>query len=152
MHWRQSHRLCLGLFQKHELNLKSSHCSCSIKKSVLRNFINFIGKHLYQCLFLIELQAKRLKHRCFPVEFVKFLEDGVYKRLLLKPVGVPSNQLKLADSFHCAKSVQIQSVFWSVISRNRIEYREIRSIQSKCGKMRTRKNSVFGHFSRSVLY
>ena len=25
-------------------------------------------------------------------------------------------------------------------------------IQSKCGKIRTRKNSVFGHFSRSVSY
>ena len=32
------------------------------------------------------------------------------------------------------------------------EYGEIRSIESKCGKTRTRKNSVFRNFSRSVLY
>ena len=32
------------------------------------------------------------------------------------------------------------------------EYGDIRSIQSKCGKIRTRKNPVFGNFSCSVLY
>ena len=41
---------------------------------------------------------------------------------------------------HCVKSVQIRSYFWSVFSCIRIEYR----------KIRTRNNSVFGHFSRSV--
>ena len=42
--------------------------------------------------------------------------------------------------WHCVKSVQIWSFFWFVFSCIRIEYR----------KIRTRKNSVFGHFSRSV--
>ena len=37
-------------------------------------------------------------------------------------------------------NVQIRSFFWSVFSRIRTEY----------GKIRTRKNSVFGHFSRSA--
>ena len=37
---------------------------------------------------------------------------------------------------HCAKSVQIQIFFWLVFSL----------IQSKYGKKRTRKNSVFGVF------
>ena len=40
----------------------------------------------------------------------------------------------------CEKSVQIRSYFWSVFSCIRTEYR----------KMRTRNNSVFGHFSRNV--
>ena len=40
---------------------------------------------------------------------------------------------------HCLKSVQIWSFFWSVFSDIRTEYREIR----------TRKNFVFGHFSRT---
>ena len=40
---------------------------------------------------------------------------------------------------HCVKSVQIRSFFWSVFFRIRTEYR----------KRRTRKNSPFGHFSRS---
>ena len=41
---------------------------------------------------------------------------------------------------NCVKSVQIQSFFWSVFPCIRTEYR----------KIRTRKSSVFGHFSRSV--
>ena len=53
---------------------------------------------------------------------------------------------------HCVKSVQIRSFSWSVFSRMWTEYGEILRIQPECGKIRTRKNSVFGHFSRSACY
>ena len=49
------------------------------EKGVLRNFAYFTGKHLCWSLFLIELQEvrsfikNRLWHRCFLVEFTKFL-------------------------------------------------------------------------------
>ena len=43
---------------------------------------------------------------------------------------------------HCVKSVQIRSFFWSVLSH----------IQAEYWKIRTRKNSVFGHFSHSDGY
>ena len=52
---------------------------------------------------------------------------------------------------HCVESCQIRSFFWSVFSHIRTEYGEILRIQSKCGKIRTIKNSVFGHFSRSTF-
>ena len=42
---------------------------------------------------------------------------------------------------HCVKSVQILSFFWSLFSCIRTEYR----------KIRTRKNTVFGHF-RAVKF
>ena len=42
---------------------------------------------------------------------------------------------------HCVKSVQIRSFFWSVFS----------CIQNKYRKIQTRKNSVFGHLSRSAF-
>ena len=42
----------------------------------------------------------------------------------------------------CVKSVQIRSFFWSVFSCIRTEYR----------KIRTRKNSIFGYFSRSASF
>ena len=48
------------------------------------------------------------------------------------------------------KSVQIRRFFWSVFSRIRTEYGEILCIQSEYGKIRIRKNAVFGHFSRNV--
>ena len=43
----------------------------------------------------------------------------------------------------------IRSFFWSVFSRIRTEYRP--NIQSECGKIRTRKNCVFGLISHSAV-
>ena len=48
----------------------------------------------------------------------------------------------IAKDSNCVKSVQIRSYRWSVFSCIRNEYR----------KIRTRNNSVFGHFSRRVRY
>ena len=55
---------------------------CSVTKDVLRNFAKLTGKHICQSIFLMKLQAsrpatlskKRLWHRCFPVNFAKFLK------------------------------------------------------------------------------
>ena len=35
---------------------------------------------------------------------------------------------------------------------NAVRYSVSLRIQSECGKIRTRKNSVFGHFSRSLCF
>ena len=51
------------------------------KKGFLENLAKFTGKHLCQCLFFNKvaglipatLLKKRLWHRCFPVNFAKFL-------------------------------------------------------------------------------
>ena len=59
----------------------SSHRKCSGKKGILRNFAKSTGKHLCQRMFLNKvaglspatLLKKNLWHRCFPVNFVKFL-------------------------------------------------------------------------------
>ena len=52
------------------------------------------------------------------------------------------------------KCVQIRSFFWSVFSRIRTEYGEIRSISPNSVQVREntdqKKNSVFGHFSHSA--
>ena len=61
----------------------------------------------------------------------------------------------IQQAFYCTKNVQIRSFSWSVFSRIWTEYGDLRSIlriQSKYGKIPTRKNSVFVHFSRSVFY
>ena len=47
------------------------------------------------------------------------------------------------------KSVQIRNFFWSVSSSIRTEYEVNLRIQAKYGKIRTRKHSIFGHFSHS---
>ena len=58
-----------------------SNSRCSVTKGVLRNFAIFTGKHLCQSLFFKKvaglrpetLLKKRFQHRCFPVNFLKFL-------------------------------------------------------------------------------
>ena len=59
----------------------SSHQRCSRKKGVLINFAKLIGRHLCQSFFLDKaaglrpatLLKKRLRHICFPVNFVEVL-------------------------------------------------------------------------------
>ena len=65
------------------------------KKGVLRNFAKFTGKHLCQSLFFQWSCKKLLKkkpwHRCFPVNFAKFLRTPFVKEqlrwLLLQVIG-----------------------------------------------------------------
>ena len=61
------------------------------------------------------------------------------------------NYLKLLV-VHCVKIVQIWNFFWSVFSCIRTEYGDLmrKSPYSvRIQEIQTRKNSVFGHFSRS---
>ena len=81
---------------------RSSHQRCSIIKGVLRNFTKFTGKHLCQSLFFNKvaglrpatLLKKRLWHKCFPVNFAKFLRThflhNTSGRLLLQYTKFPS--------------------------------------------------------------
>ena len=75
--------------------LKKQPPRCSVRKVVLRNVAKFTGKHLYQSLFFDKvaglrrttLLKKRLLHKCFPVNFAKFLRTlfshNTFGRLLL---------------------------------------------------------------------
>ena len=56
-------------------SFRTSHHRCSERKGVLRNFTKFTVKHLCQSLFFnkVPFLKKRLWHRCFPVNCVKFL-------------------------------------------------------------------------------
>ena len=72
------------------LIFKSSYRRFLIKKDVLKNFAKFIGKHLYQSLFLNKfagrsaiLLKKRFWHRCFPVIFTKFLRTSFLTEKLM---------------------------------------------------------------------
>ena len=58
---------------------------------------------------------------------------------ILKSWNFKCQKIKIHLIIHFVKSVQIRSFFWSVSSCIQYEYR----------KIRTRKNSVFWHFSRT---
>ena len=85
------------LLWKDELNLRSSHCSYSIKKDVLGNFINSTRKHLYRSPFLIELQTKRLKHRCFLIELKKKIKNWCLQMTASETCCFTWSVLKLAQ-------------------------------------------------------
>ena len=84
-----------GVTKEDERASRSSHRRCSVKKGVLRSFAKFTRKHLCQSLFFNEvadlrpatLLKKRLRHRCFPVNFAKFLRtpllQNTSRRLVL---------------------------------------------------------------------
>ena len=69
------------------LSCRSSRLEVFCKIGVLRNFVKFTGKHLCQSLFFNRLAGlrpatllkKRLWHRCFPVNFTKFLKTPFYR-------------------------------------------------------------------------
>ena len=60
--------------------VRSSRLEVFCKKGVLRNFAKFTGKHLCQSLLSVAglgpatSLKKRLWHRCFPMNFAKFLK------------------------------------------------------------------------------
>ena len=65
---------------------RSSRLEVFCKEAVLRNFAKFTGKHLYQSLVFNKvaglrpatLLQKRLWHRCFPVNFAKFVRTAFF--------------------------------------------------------------------------
>ena len=65
---------------------RSSRPELFCRKGALRNFAKFTGKHLYQSLFFDKvaglrpatLLKRRVWHRCFPVNFRKFLKTPFF--------------------------------------------------------------------------
>ena len=95
---------------------RSSHQRCSVKNGAIRNFTKFTGKHLCQSFFFNKvaglspstLLKKRLWHRCFLVNFMKFLRKPFFTEhfrwLLLSIIGSKAcllRQLSHIDILRC---------------------------------------------------
>ena len=101
-----------------EINFGSSHWRCSVKKGVLKNFAKSTGKHLCQSLFFNKvagltsatLLKKRLWHRCFPVDFAKFLRTPFVQntsgRLLLWTTASETSNTKYLELMKRRSKVQ----------------------------------------------
>ena len=109
----------------------SSRPEAFCKKSVLRNFAKFSGKHLCQSLFLI----KRLWCRCFPVNFAKFLRTPIlaeHLRWLLTILAKPQHE-------NCPKMEFFSGPYFPVFSPS-------------IGKYGPEKKNSFGHFTQWALH
>ena len=85
----------------------------------------------------MRIRSHRGSFQCRNVSLILFMSDvGLSKQSF---IAITQNIANLQKS-HCVISLQIQSFFWSVFS----------CIQSKYRKIRTMRNSVFGHFSCGV--
>ena len=70
-----------------QMTTRSNHKRCYVIKGVLRNFAKFTEKHLCQLLFYNKVAGpesatlikKRLWHRCFPMNFAKFLRTTFHR-------------------------------------------------------------------------
>ena len=102
---------------------RSSHQRCSMKKGDLKNFAKFTGKQLCQRFFFNKvaglrsatLLKKRLWHRCFPVNFAKFLRTAFLQNtsgrlLLLKPFIVNIRRWRPYLPHHAYHTVPLR--FW----------------------------------------
>ena len=95
------------------IQLRSSHAKVFCKRGILRNFTKFFGKHLCQGLFFNKvagpgtatLLKKRLWHRCFPVNFAKFLRIPFSKNT--------SRRLLISVVFHLIMIKTFQQLFSS---------------------------------------
>ena len=105
---------------------RSSHQRCSTTIGVLRNFVKFTGKHLCpEYIFYYRpanLFKKRLWHRCFHVNFTKFLKTPFLQntsgRLLLNKVHLMDCQNNYICSFMCFLSLQLNEFLQSEKKQN----------------------------------
>ena len=87
-----NHRDILGLF-------RSSRWRCSVRKGVLKNFANFMGKHL--CWSLLQASnfiKKRPQHWCFHMKFAKFLRTSILKKICKRLLVFVSPQDTIANA------------------------------------------------------
>ena len=111
------------------------------KKGVLRNFARFTGKHLCQGLFLNKvaglkpatLLKKRLWHRCFPVNFAKFLRTPFptehlrwlllygLQHIILQEQSVLSDVVKLFHSKFKGALMQILPIYSNSYKNNTLK-------------------------------
>ena len=150
---------------KVQLNVNSLKKKSKVLREATNDFDNLLltseielNDSLSQLSFLIYViwnaNAGRIVLRirqCIHYPEAILLKFNLRKKLLLRSVPMKRVE-KTWNSYswksywneyryisHCVKSVQIRSFVWSVFSRIH-------------GKIRTRKNSVFGHNSHQLLY
>ena len=98
-----SHRDLVGLF-------RSSHWSCCVEKCGLKNFANFLGKHLCWSLFVIalpvELHLRKTASICFTSKYYNKWKWRIWTRLdLYRVQSIFLNVQRCRSEVFCKKAV-----------------------------------------------
>ena len=107
------------------ITCRGSHRRCSVKKSILKNSTKLTGKHLCWNFFFNKvaglitkwsntikqqsLQTSTVQHRCFPLNFVKFLRTRFFKEHL------PMTASKLGS--YCVWSWNFTMFSWMITAQ-----------------------------------
>ena len=130
---------------------RSSSRSCSIKKVVLKNFAIFT--RLQHRFFLVNIAefliAPILKNFCQQLLLVNGLRRKIVEKSRREHPGRIYFERVVLTAWKVSKYGVISGPYFPAFGLNTERYASLR-IQSKCGKIRTRNNSVFAYFSRSV--
>ena len=142
--------------EKFEFCIKAVVQKCSVKKVFLEISQNSHEITCARVSFLIKLQVwsatllkKRLWHRCFPVNFVKFLRtpffiEHLWWLLLLYPVLVLKNSLK-GSLLPCDDNLEIIMPWRSLKPRKTSSYNSIALSIAK-----EDADVSFGHWKRRI--
>ena len=99
----------IGSKSKFGGKFRSSH-QRFCKKGVLRNFTKITGKHLCQSLRPATLLKKRFWHRCFPVNFAKFLRTPFFRT---PPVANENKKFSHSTPMtNTSRCILRESLFW----------------------------------------
>ena len=105
---------------------RDNHRRGSIEKGVLKSFTKFTRKHLCRSMFFNEvagwgsatLLKKRLRHRCFPVNFAKFLRTPILEYLL---ASAPKSKIKTLEQHPWMLFGYFYCWLWASIYHNEIK-------------------------------
>ena len=117
------------------LDSRSSRPEVFCKKGALKNFTTFTGKYLCQSLFFNKVAGLRLWHRCFPVNFVKFLRTSFFIKHLWWLLLQIYRREVISDCFYPFKHFSILNFaitewFCQSSNSNRTRSRKLKSYTS----------------------
>ena len=118
---------------------RSNHWRCSLRKCILRNFSTFTGEHLCQNLFCNFIK-KRLWHRCFLVNFAKFLRTYFFQNISGRLLLFRGNQAE-GFALYLQKQKLLTSRNW--FQRNIFHTLLTKNVEKKERKTRSNRPEVF---------
>ena len=112
------------------------------KRRVLIHFAKFMGKHLCWSLFFNNFIKKRLQHKCFPVDFSKFLRTPFFRT---SPVAASDRNIFIELFSHLLSINQrfLQRAF---------NYENARTMNKICSKLTIKTTTERRYWCRSDVF
>ena len=146
MHWRQSHRFLSQTPLKTRVKPQKQPLQLFYKKTFSQKFCKFHRKTSVSKSVFNRVAGQQTRTQMFPFGVYEVFRDRCLRKTASETCCFTWSVLRLAQiGTWFSLREKCPSMEFFLVG-------EMRSIQSECGKIRTRKNPAYGNFSRSVLY